>query len=103
MTPLDNLCIMDYPRFIISDQKEESIIVQRVKSLVFIALLYFVLKMLSAFYICCMYIQVHFGLDFLMESHTMNPDHRPHKVGWKLLIKTTALDSKTLLGIITVK
>ena len=30
LTPLD-ICTMDYPKFIVSDQKEESISIQRVK------------------------------------------------------------------------
>ena len=33
----------------------------------------FVLKMLSAFHLAA-YIQVHFRLDFIMETFTMNPD-----------------------------
>ena len=30
--------------------------------------------MLSAIYACCIYIQVHFRLYFIMEANTMNPD-----------------------------
>ena len=30
--------------------------------------------MLSAFYVCCIFIQVHFKLDFIIEANTKNPD-----------------------------
>ena len=33
-----------------------------------------VMKILSAFYVCSIYIQVHFRLDFIIEANTMNPD-----------------------------
>ena len=37
--------------------------------------IFFVMKMSSAFYLCCIsYIQVHFRLDFIMETNIMNPD-----------------------------
>ena len=36
LTPLDKICTMDYPKFTVSNQKEESISIQRVKKLAMI-------------------------------------------------------------------
>ena len=33
----------------------------------------FVVKMCSAFYICCIYLRAH-KLDFFMEANSVNPD-----------------------------
>ena len=34
----------------------------------------FILKMLSVFFMCAAYTQVHLRLDFLMQTNNMNPD-----------------------------
>ena len=40
---------------------------------------FFVLKIFSAFYVCYVYIQEHFRLDFFVEVNTMNPDQTAPK------------------------
>ena len=34
---------------------------------------FFVLKMLSAFHVCCIHSKKHFSLDFFTEANDMNP------------------------------
>ena len=80
---------MDYPKFIVSNLKEESISILRVKEqlytyfpksgglagidLILILLIYFVQKMSSAYYICCIYSNA-LQTYFITEANTMNAD-----------------------------
>ena len=59
--------------------------------------------MFSSFYVCCIYIQVHFRLDFHMEENNMNPDQiaplGPYCLSYRLAKKRRTEDKSRLGGL----
>ena len=55
--------------------------------------IFFVLKMF-AFYVCCIYIQVHLRLDFIMAANTLNPDQGAVGAEQSVNVQQCSLDER---------